>query len=294
MFSAMLARRTLLTSLPFAVLAGRAVARPLPDLTSIVRAAERATGGRIGLAVHDITSNRRFSYRGDERFPMASTFKALLAAVILARVDAGRESLDRAIPIAAADIVSNSAASARHAGGSASVAELAEAIVTISENTAANKLLATVGGPAGFTAFLRRIGDTVTQLDRIEPMMSTAIPGDRRDTTTPVAMAASFERVLLGDVLSPASRTRLTDWLIASTTGSARLRAGLPKDWRVGDKTGTGGHGSVNDVAIAWPAQATAPLIIACFITGGTAAPDALYKAHADIAAAIAAFPTFA
>ena len=263
--------------------------RPL-DLSAAVAAAEAATGGRVGLAVHDTATGRRFSHRGGERFPMASTFKMLLAAAILERVDRGADRLDRAIAIARTDIVSNSPVSEKHVGGSASVGELSEATVIYSDNTAANLLLPAVGGPAGFTAFMRRIGDSTTRLDRYEIMMSEATPGDPRDTTSPDAVAASWERLLLGNILSPASRRRLTDWLIANTTGDTRLRAGLPKTWRVGDKTGTGGHGSVNDIAIVWPTRAApGPVIIASFINGGTAASEILYKAHADLARAVAA-----
>nr|WP_310522440.1 class A beta-lactamase [Polymorphobacter sp.] len=272
--------------------AAPALARtPAPlDLTAAVLAAERTAGGRIGLTVHDTATGRRFSHRGDERFPMASTFKALLVAAILERVDQGHDSLDRAIPIAKRDIISNSPTSEKHIGGTATVAELSEATIIYSDNTAANLLLPAVGGPAGFTAWLRRIGDPATRLDRIEPMMSEARPGDPRDTTTPDAVAATWERILLGNILTPASRNQLTAWLIANTTGDSRLRAGLPKTWRIGDKTGTGDNGTVNDIAIAWPTRAVkGPVFIASFINGGIAPSEMLYKTHADLARAIAA-----
>lgn len=266
-------------------------AAPAPlNLAAAVAAAEKATGGRVGLAVHDTATGRRFSHRGNERFPMASTFKSLLVAAVLARVDAGTERLDRAVPVRQADILPVSPVSKRHVGGSATVAELCEGTIIYSDNTAANLLLPSVGGPAGLTAWLRGIGDTETRLDRMEPMMSEAIPGDPRDTSTPDAFAASFERVLLGNVLTPSSRAQLTRWLMANTTGDTRLRAGLPKGWTVGDKTGTGSNGSVNDVAIVWPRRAgNAPVIIASFIKGGTADSDVLYAAHAGLARAIAA-----
>jgi beta-lactamase class A len=170
------------------------------------------------------------------------------------------------------------------------VAELAEATIIYSDNTAANLLLPVVGGPSGLTTYLRRIGDTQTRLDRIEPFMSEAKPGDPRDTTTPDAIAATWQRLLLGNLLSPASSKQLTAWLVANTTGDTRLRAGLPKGWRVGDKTGTGGDSSVNDIAIVWPQRAAkGPVIIASFLNGGTAPADTLYKAHAEQAKAIAA-----
>ncbi len=279
-------------------LAGVAVpglaAGPAPfDLAATLAALEARTGGRIGLAVHDLATGRRFRHRGDEIFPMASTFKALLVAAILARVDRGLERLDRAIPVRAEDILDVSPVSKAHVGGTASVAELCEATIIYSDNTAANLLLPAVGGPAGLTAWLRGIGDRVTRLDRNEPMMGEARPGDPRDSTSPAAMAATLAKLLTGTVLRPRHRQQLTDWLVANTTGATRLRAGLPPGWRVGDKTGTGGFGTVNDVAIVWPVRASpAPLIIACYLTGGTAPAEILYAAHADIARAIAAAVT--
>jgi beta-lactamase class A len=274
--------------------AAPALARsPAPlALDAAVLAAEKASGGRVGLAVHDTATGRRFSHRGGELFPMASTFKMLLAAAILARVDAGKDSLSRMIPVAKSDILGNSPFSEKHVGGSASVGGLTEATMIYSDNTAANLLLPAVGGPSGFTAWMRRIGDPVTRLDRIEPMMSEALPGDPRDTTSPDAIAATWERILLGKVLTPASRQQLTNWLIANTTGDTRLRAGLPKGWKVGDKTGTGreASGTVNDIAIVWPTRtATGPVFIASLINGGTAPPEKLMKVHADLARAIAA-----
>lgn len=290
----MIDRRTLIAAAPALLVAAKSVAK-LPDqpplaLDAAVAAAEKATGGRVGLAVIDTGTGRSFSHRGGERFPMASTFKMLLVAAILERVDKSGERLDRAIPVKASDILDVSPVSKQHVGGTATVAELAEATIIYSDNTAANLLLPAVGGPTGLTAFLRRIGDDHTRLDRIEPFMSEAKPGDPRDTTTPDAIAATWQRLLLGDVLSPASRKQLTAWLIANTTGDTRLRAGLPKGWRVGDKTGTGGNASVNDIAIVWPQRATTgPVIIASLMNGGTAPSDAIYRTHADLARAVAA-----
>jgi beta-lactamase class A len=288
----MIDRRTLLAAVPALIVGGSAAAAgPQPlHLEGAVAAAEAATGGRVGLTVIDTATGQRFSHRGNERFPMASTFKMLLAAAILERVDKGEDRLDRAIPVGAADILDVSPVSKKHVGGTATVAELSEATIIYSDNTAANLLLPAVGGPAGLTAFLRRIGDPATRLDRIEPFLGEAKPGDPRDTTTPDAIAATWDRLLRGKALSPASRAQLTTWLIANTTGDTRLRAGLPKGWRVGDKTGTGGNGSVNDIAVVWPQRAaTDPVIIASLMNGGTASPDIHYKAHADLARAVAA-----
>lgn len=286
----MIDRRRLIAAVPALFVAATAHATVPLRLDAAVAAAEAATGGRVGLTVIDTATGRRFSHRGDERFPMASTFKMLLVAAILERVDKGQERLDRAIPVAAADILDVSPVSKRHVGGTATLGELAEATLIYSDNAAANLLLPAVGGPAGLTAFLRRIGDPATRLDRIEPLMSEAKPGDPRDTTTPDAIAATWQRLLLGNVLSPASRAQLTSWLIANTTGDLRLRAGLPKGWRVGDKTGTGGNASVNDIAIVWPTRAAAgPVLIVALMNGGTAPAAVHYQAHADLARAVAA-----
>ncbi len=270
---------------------GFAAAAPPPlELAAACAAAEQRTGGRVGLAVHDTATARRFRHRADERFPMASTFKMLLVAALLARVERGEQRLDRQLAVRQSDLLDVSPVSKAHVGGSVSVATLAEATIIYSDNTAANLLLPLVGGPAGLTAWLRETGDPVTRLDRIEPLMAEARPGDPRDTSSPDAMAASWERLLLGNVLTPASRQKLTSWLIANTTGGTRLRAGLPKAWQVGDKTGSGGHRSINDVAIVWPSRPSrAPLIIASFLNGGTADDKVLHAAHADLARAIAA-----
>jgi beta-lactamase class A len=217
-----------------------------------VRDLEQRHGVRLGVSLLDLASAQRFSHRGDERFPMCSTFKLLLAAQVLARADRGEDRMDRRLVFGASDLVPWSPVTEKHLGAPGlSLAELCEATVTISDNAAANLLLAQVGGPEGFTAFVRTLGDEVTRLDRIEPELNESTPGDPRDTTTPDAMLASMRAVLLGEALSAGARRQLEDWLVATRTGDKRLRAGLPADWRVGDKTGTSGNGIANDIAIA-------------------------------------------
>lgn len=224
--------------------------------------------GRLGVAVLDTSTGRRFSHRGDERFPMCSTFKLLLAATVLQRVERGAERLDRQIPFSKADLLEYAPVTTKRVGeGQMSVNDLCEAAITPSDNTAANLLLATLGGPSAVTTFARSIGDRVTRLDRNEPSLGSAVPGDPRDTTTPAAMLGNLERLLLGNVLSVASRDRLTGWLIANVTGDAKIRAGVPKECRVGDKTGSGANGTQNDVAIVWPPDRK-PLLIAAYLTG--------------------------
>ncbi|MDF2695100.1 MAG: Beta-lactamase, partial [Labilithrix sp.] len=228
------------------------------------------------------------AYRPDERFAMCSTFKWVLAAAVLGRVDRAQLSLDERVRYGSADLLEHAPVTLEHvADGSLTVDALAGAAVTVSDNTAANLLLAKIGGPAGFTQFVRALGDPVTRLDRDEPTLNENDPGDPRDTTSPRAMVGLMRQVLCGDVLSSAGRERLLSWLRACETGKTRLRAGLPPDWIVGDKTGTGARLAVNDVAIAVP-PGRSPILVASYMSDGNAGLEALATAHADVGRAIA------
>jgi beta-lactamase class A len=250
-----------------------------------VEALERRSGGRLGVFVQDTGTRRAFSHRGDERFPLCSTFKFLLAADLLARADRGALRLDRRLPIRATQLGNSDFVKSR-VGRDASVAELAHAIIDISDNDAANLLLPLVGGPAGLTAFARAIGDPVTRVDRMEPVSDA--PSEIEDTTSPAAMAADLERILLGRMLRPASRVTLTDWLVASQTGPRRLRAGLPSPWRLAHKTGTGMHGSSNDAGLVWPPRQR-PLAVAVYLTGSPLGESDRDRVIAAVARAAAA-----
>lgn len=234
------------------------------------------------------TTEERLDYRADERFPMCSTFKWLLVAQVLSRVDRRDERLERRIPYGPSDLLDYAPVTREHVSeGAMSVSALCAAAIQYSDNTAANLLLSTVNGPSGLTAYLRGLGDSVTRLDRIEPELNSAVPGDPRDTTTPHAMAANLRRLLLGRELADASRVRLLDWLVGNTTGAAKLRAGLPGHWRVGDKTGMGANGATNDVAIVWPTP-EAPLLVAAYLTESTAPASVRNAALADVGQLIA------
>jgi beta-lactamase class A len=239
-------------------------------------ALETRSGGRLGLYALDTGSGRSVGWREDERFAMCSTFKWLLAAQLLSAVDAGTAHLDETSVFGAQDLLEYAPVTRAHvADGALSLGALAEAAVTLSDNTAANVLLRRLGGPATLTAFARRLGDPVTRLDRTEPELNENAPGDPRDTTSPRAMAGSLREALLGTTLTPASRQQLLAWLRACRTGGRRLRAGLPEGWTVGDKTGTGSRGAVNDVAIAHPAGG-APLVLTAYASGSTQPNGAL------------------
>ncbi len=245
---------------------------------------ETTAGRRLGVAALDTGTGRCVAYRAGERFAMCSTFKLALAGAVLARVDAGKESLDRRLAYTSADLLAYAPITREHAKeGSMSVGALCAAAVEVSDNTAANLLLRTLGGPAGFTRYVRTLGDAVTRLDRDEPTLNGNEPGDARDTTTPAAMVATMKALLLGDALSPASRLQLQTWLMACTTGTARLRAGVPPAWRAGDKTGSGLNGAVNDLAILWP-PGRAPILIAAYSSGLEGSDDDRNALLAEVA----------
>ena len=248
---------------------------------------ETASGGRLGVALLDTATGERAGHRLDERFPMCSTFKVLASAAVLHRVDRGEEDLGRRIYFTEADLVTYSPETQKHVGPvGMTVAELCKAAITLSDNTAGNLLLASIGGPQGLTAFARSLGDDMTRLDRIETELNEALPGDPRDTTTPNAMASDLRLLMLGDALSPKSRAQLQAWLAANTTGGKRLRAGLPASWKVGDKTGSGDRGTANDVAVIWPLT-HAPVIVTVYLTGATTSADAQSATIADVARAV-------
>ena len=283
---ALLSRRRLMTGsllLAPALLARPAVSQDGDDgVQRRLAALEQKHGGRLGVAILDTAKARPVAYRGDERFPLCSTFKYLAAAFVLARVDRNEESLSRRIRYAKEDLVTHSPVTEKHVGDGMTVAAICDAAVTLSDNTAGNLMLDSFGGPAGFTAFMRSLGDDVTRLDRRETALNEARPGDPRDTTSPLAMLASINKLSLGDTLSAASREQLNAWIVANKTGDARLRAGVPKDWRVGDKTGTGDNNTANDIGILWP-PGRPPIIVTAYYTQSRASCDERNAVIAEI-----------
>lgn len=250
---------------------------------------EARVGGRIGVFAVDTRTGKSLGFRPDERFAMCSTFKWVLAATVLAQVDAGRLTLGERIPYGPADLLEYAPITGAHvAQGAMTVEALTRATVIVSDNTAANLLLARLGGPSAVTQFARSHGDGVTRLDRNEPALNAPPPGDSRDTTTPRAMVELMRRVLVGGGLRAGSRDRLLGWLRDCETGKKRLRAGLPRDWIVGDKTGSGPRGAFNDVAIAWP-PGRPPILVAAYMSDSKSPMESLNAAHAEIGRLVAA-----
>ena len=283
----MINRRNLLGMVLAAAIAEQSGAAPKG--ASGLKAIQKKTGGRLGVHIVDSQSGKRITLGDDERFAMASTFKLPLAAALLWQVDKGAFQLNHALPIERKDLIPTSPVVEKELARGVTemtVRDLCIAAVTFSDNTATNVLLKGIGGPTVLTAFIRSIGDQVTRFDRIEPELNSNIAGDERDTTTPHAMAENLLKIFTLDVLSLGSRALLIDWMIAARTGLTRARAGLPKGWQTGDKTGTGQNGAVNDLVITWPPNRR-PIIAAIYMSESTQSVEHLSTAHSEIGALI-------
>lgn len=242
-------------------------------------ALEQQHKGRLGIAALDSNSGRQLEFRADERFPLCSTFKFMAAAAILKRSQTQADLLAKQIHYTQKDLVTYSPitekklSTEKHRATSMNLAELCKAALQYSDNTAGNLLLRELGGPAALTRFARGLGDKKFQLERWETELNTAIPGDARDTSTPLAMLQSMNKLLLGKSLHPAQQQQLIDWLKGNTTGAKRIRAGLPTGWMLGDKTGSGDYGTGNDIAIIFPPHKK-PLLLCIYFTQPTQNAD--------------------
>lgn len=261
------------------------------SLQNDLAAIEAKVGGRLGVAVLDTASGASADYRGNERFPICSTFKVLAVSAVLKRAEMGREHLDRHIAIKRADLIAYSPVLKDRIGDSVALVELCAAAMTESDNTAADLVLKNLGGPAAVTAYARTIGDTVTHLDNSEPLLNRAKPFgiSKSDTTSPLAMVNDLQALVLGDALAPGSRDQLKTWLLGCKTGDNRLRAGLPAGWECGDKTGSDDkNGSTNDIGVLWPPQRQ-PAIVAAYLTQTKAKYEDREAALAGVARAVVA-----
>jgi beta-lactamase class A len=230
-----------------------------PDLSRYV-ALERKHRSRLGVYAVATGTGLTVAYRADQRFAFCSTFKTLAAAAVLHRNPLSH--LDKHVTFTRADVDSISPITEKHIASGMTVRQLCDAAIRYSDGTAGNLLMRDIGGPARLTAYLRELGDTVSRMDDYEPELNRMRPKDPRDTTTPRAIAADYQKLVLGDALTADKRALLKDWLSRTLTGAERIRAGLPKGWLVADKTGTGDYGRTNDIAIVWPPH-TAPLVVA-------------------------------
>ncbi|MBF6548160.1 class A beta-lactamase [Nocardia brasiliensis] len=235
---------------------------------------ERKFDARLGVYALDTASGATIAHRADERFAFCSTFKGLAAAAVLQRNPLSH--LDTVVRYTDEDLTKNAAITPRHVATGMTIRDLCDAAVRYSDGTAGNLLLRDIGGPAELTAYLRGLGDPVTRMDRIEPAITEATPGDPRDTSSPRALGTDYQRIVLGDALPEDKRAFLRDLLERNATGAGalRVRAGVPQGWKVADKTGTGEYGTLNDIAIVWPPD-RAPLVLS--LMSSKASADAEY-----------------
>jgi beta-lactamase class A len=231
-----------------------------PDIAGRFAELERQYQARLGVYVQDVKATDTIAYRADERFAFCSTFKAPLVAAVLNKNPVTH--LNTLVAYTRADIRSTSPITSQHVQTGMTIGQLCDAAIRYSDGTAANLLLADLGGTAAFTSYLRSLGDSVSRLDQEEPELNRDAPGDERDTTSPRAIGGVYRRLVLGDALAPDKRAMLTGWMAGNTTGGKRIRAGFPADWKVIDKTGSGDYGRANDIAVVW-SPSGAPHVVA-------------------------------
>lgn len=268
-------RRSLLlacAAIPFLSACTTVATVPAPDnqktsaAQDLLAQLEAHSGGRLGVAAFDVANNAQILHRADERFPLCSTFKVIAVGAVLSQSTKQPSLMQQRIDYGSNDLVAHSPITGKQLGQGMTVADLCAAAIQYSDNTAANLLMKLLGGPSAVTAFAHAIGDETFRLDRWETELNTAVPGDPRDTSTPNNMARSLQGLALNNVLADAQRDQLQTWLRGNTTGATRIRAGVPQAWMVGDKTGSGDHGTTNDLAVLWPTTGS-PLVVAIYFT---------------------------
>ncbi|EJU9974647.1 CARB family carbenicillin-hydrolyzing class A beta-lactamase [Vibrio alginolyticus] len=227
---------------------------------------EQQTSSRIGVSVRDTQADERWDYRGDERFPLMSTFKTLACAKMLSDMDSGKLSKNATAKVDERSIVVWSPVMDKLAGQNTRIEHACEAAMLMSDNTAANLVLNEIGGPKAVTMFLRTIGDKATRLDRIEPRLNEATPGDSRDTTTPNAILNTLRTLVEGETLSYESRVQLKIWMQDNKVSDSLMRSVLPTGWSIADRSGAGGHGSRGINAIIWK-ENHRPVYISIYVT---------------------------
>ena len=273
--------------LAFSAVSWAQTATKMTSVQQQLAALEKDSGGRLGVMLINTEDNSQIAYRADERFAMCSTSKFMAASAILKQSETQTELLNRRVSLKKSDLVNYNPITEKHLDTGMTVGELAAAALQYSDNTAMNKLIEQLGGPQKVTEYARKLGDKTFRLDRTEPTLNTAIPGDDRDTTSPRAMALSLQHVTLGSALAEPQRAQLVEWMKGNTTGAMSIRAGLPATWVVGDKTGSGDYGTTNDIAVIWPDN-KAPLILITYFTQ----PEKDAKSRRDVLASAAKIVT--
>lgn len=224
---------------------------------------EASYGGQIGVAAINTANNEHIQYRAEQRFPVQSTFKLMLAAAILKQSMTDNQLLQQKVKYNKEDLLSWSPITEKHLVDGMTIAELCAAAAEYSDNAAANLLVKKLGGPQAVTAYMRSIDNKAFRLDGWEPNLNSN-PHDVHDTSTPAATVNSLQKLVLGNALATSQREQLVSWMKGNTVGDKRIRAGVPKGWIVADKTGSGDYGIANDIGVIWPPKG-APIIVAIY-----------------------------
>lgn len=232
------------------------------DLSNTLMEIQERHDVLFGIAAYSPTGAQTFEWNAADRFALTSTFKVYAVAALLRLAERGEVDLNEQVPIRHEDIVIASPTTSYRVGETLSWYDLCQAALVRNDNTAANLILRRIGGPSAVTALARMIGDTETRLDRWEPALNEALPGDTRDTSTPAAFAGGLHRLILGNALIPQHRRLLTGWMRSSVTSGERMREGLPVGWVAADKSGTGAYGTVNDAGVVWSPTGTSVVLV--------------------------------
>lgn len=221
---------------------------------------ENEFDAQLGVYAINTETNQTVEYQPNERFAYASTFKTLAAAILLKQNSL--EDLEKVVTYTKDDLVTHSPITEKHVDSGMTLLEASEAAIRKSDNTAANLLLEAIGGPDNFEQDLRDIGDDITQSERYETELNEFKPENKRDTSTPKAMATNLKKVILSDFLPDDKRELLIDWMTGNEAGDSLIRAGAPEGWTVIDKSGAGTYGTRNDIAVVKPPNKE-PIVIA-------------------------------
>jgi beta-lactamase class A len=238
-----------------------------------IKMQEETLSARIGVAVLNVETGALWSFRGDERFPLTSTFKSIACAKLLYDVDQKRTELKNTVAVNRDDLVTYSPVLEAYVEKEIALGDACQATMLTSDNTAANIVIESVGGTESITSFLRDIGDVNTRLDRVEPGLNEALPNDPRDTTTPISMTNTLNELVFGTVLSQDSRVQLIDWMKRNEVTGNLLRSALPAGWEIGDRSGAGGFGARSITAVVWRDKQS-PLIVSIYVSQTDASMD--------------------
>lgn len=224
---------------------------------------EHTFDGKIGIYALDTDNSQVIAYRAEELFPVQSTFKLIGVGALLKKSMTDKALLQKRIRYTEKDFVFWSPISEKHFTDGMTLQALASATIMYSDNTAINLIMRELGGPEAVTAFAQAIGNKSFNVEHYEANLNSD-PTNKEDTATPKDMAISAQKLMLGDILTPAQRTQLITWMQNNTTGSKRIRAGVPIGWTVADKTGSGSYGIANDIGITW-SPVCKPIVLAIY-----------------------------